>query len=324
MLVFEAPLGSMAAYHFYDSTRYEKEAAFWPWANWEMKYVTDSIRSYNKAHPGHPVLVAGMDPQVTSFQGHLAQQVLGKYFPQDTAGIDFYNLENVKDTNRFRHLDRLEKVLQQRMPDLENKLGKSEFLFLQYTLQTMEQARVLESRGGRSQAQYRDSCMALNMTWLQNHFGDTGYSVIIVHNLHATNDSAGYARVPNMGAYLKKRWGDRYYILRMEFHEGSTWGLQFSYSRKKGVKYTWTSQEFLPGRKKEISYGLLRLCPAGDCFLDFTGSIKPALTFSGPSKQTGAVFYRRNFHLYPFPSMNADGILFFHRISPFNLVSTKK
>jgi erythromycin esterase len=214
----------------------------WPWRTQEMLETLEWMRTYN-ARPDTRVKlrftgfdlqdpVSAVDWIVEYLETHASD---GASRADDLLGCIRFSLNNALAVGRYTtrgmagvrqceaNIQTVRRILENRRVTLEKASGTLEFT------EILQATRVLEQENAYYAARFvnpfvdaialRDEYMARNIAWLEATYKQK--LVVWAHNGHVTfTPDMAFGWKPT-GAYLRERYGSRYFVIATTFHTGS-------------------------------------------------------------------------------------------------------
>lgn len=325
-----------------------KTMGFWVWDTEEVWELIEWIRIHNEtASDAEKIMFVGNDIQgvrecakgAFSFFAqygaeymdsalHLLEPLIG-----DTAGY-YSKWESNSDSIFADAIPKLERW-SQLVKHEESDIQQSSFLAQRYCITILAQSLAFSGLTYGAQSLYRDSVMAENVRWFVNAGLRSGPVYIWAHNEHVKKDDRrGY----RMGTLLSDWYGDKYFVMGVDFVEGS-FNARVPLGDSMGPKY-----EFNNFSSPQVCFvgsdtnNLANKCMLSSAGITFFNSGKAA----ADSRCTNSKWYHQS-RLYTIgaafdtanrdgalkfylpqvnPGEEYDGLLFFSRSTPTRLLHT--
>jgi erythromycin esterase len=232
------------------------QGLYWPWVNKEVQDMIEWMKAFNTSGGKHTIDFRGCDMQsaytsrvrlmsflkeydstffnwsqiqfrelvnainTTAKEGSISV-LSGKSFSNDTSllkhirfatDVRNYLADKRNEFTKMILKESIAKIIPE-APTIDNIIQDANLLAQTATL-------YLSGFNFKEFFEYRDTCMAANIRWIQEHSPKDAKIVIWAHNGHVMKNKY-MSTYMTMGSHLHKFYGDSYRIFGFKFHEGS-------------------------------------------------------------------------------------------------------
>ncbi len=307
---------------------------FQVWNTVEMTALLEWLRAWNAEHPDATVRVVGYDMQdqrtpVDTLSAFLSRRdstlrprleaLAGEYRSQHS-----YATPQLPDTLRERWHVQAESlwaiVSGRRAEWLRGSATAAESLATEWAVQSANLFRQAARFNVALNSPERDSLMAANMAWTLQVLAPTARAVVWAHDVHISHGGdaeRSFNAGAQMGAWLRRQYGEDYRALSLLTAEGS-YSATRSFSNWERV-----DAEAFPAPEGSLEEALHRLRrPAG--VVGWIVNLRPARSDPGvawlrqprPIRSIGYAAYDYGFDLTAVLPLEFDGVLFVDRTTP--------
>ncbi len=220
------------------ATRDVMRVMFRVWYTEEMAALIDWIRAWNTAHPDRAVRFVGYDMQdnhvpADTLRAFLARVEPGTLVEYDAAAAPYraqsgYATPQVPDTTRARWARQIDSlwrdVTARRAAWLERATNRGDTIATEWAVQSANLLRQAARFNVALNSPERDSLMAANLAWSLATLAPGQRAVVWAHDVHVSkggDPARSFNEGQQMGAFLRRIYGDGYRCFSLETYEGT-------------------------------------------------------------------------------------------------------